>query len=45
MTFLYFKENMDESWIWHKKLSHLNFRAMSNVVKNDIVRGLPKFNL
>ena len=28
--------------MWHKKLSHLNFKAMNLLVKKNLVRGLPK---
>ena len=31
-----------ESWIWHKKLSRLNFSNLNELVKKDLVRGLPK---
>nr|GEY87042.1 hypothetical protein [Tanacetum cinerariifolium] len=29
-------------WLWHQRLSHLNFSTINNIVKNNIVRGLPK---
>ncbi|KAL8132980.1 hypothetical protein AgCh_008446 [Apium graveolens] len=31
----------DESWNWLKKLSHLNFNSINELVKKDLVRGLP----
>ena len=31
-----------ESWLWHKKLSHLKFKAMNLLVKKNLARGLPK---
>ena len=34
----------DESWLWHKRLSHVNLQLISNLSKNDIVLGLPKIN-
>ena len=37
----YAKASSDESWIWHKKLSHLNFKTMNSLVKRELVRGLP----
>nr|GEZ62209.1 retrovirus-related Pol polyprotein from transposon TNT 1-94 [Tanacetum cinerariifolium] len=31
-----------QSWLWHQRLSHLNFATINNLVKNILVRGLPK---
>ncbi|GJY42534.1 retrovirus-related pol polyprotein from transposon TNT 1-94 [Tanacetum coccineum] len=31
-----------KSWLWHGRLSHLNFGAINHLAKNDLVRGLPK---
>nr|GEX03129.1 hypothetical protein [Tanacetum cinerariifolium] len=31
-----------QSWLWHQHLSHLNFATINNLVKNNLVRGLPK---
>lgn len=28
--------------LWHQKLGHMNVRNLSTLVKNDIVRGIPK---
>ena len=36
------KASASESWIWHKKLSHLNFSNLNELVRKDLVRGLPK---
>nr|GEU43706.1 hypothetical protein [Tanacetum cinerariifolium] len=32
-----------KSWLWHQRLSHLNFETINNLAKNDLVFGLPKF--
>nr|GFB05506.1 hypothetical protein [Tanacetum cinerariifolium] len=32
-----------ESWLWHQRLSHLNFDTINDLAKNDLVSGLPKF--
>nr|GFA06491.1 hypothetical protein [Tanacetum cinerariifolium] len=32
-----------KSWLWHQRLSHLNFDIINDLAKNDIVSGLPKF--
>ncbi|GJY64122.1 retrovirus-related pol polyprotein from transposon TNT 1-94 [Tanacetum coccineum] len=31
-----------KSWLWHRRLSHLNFSAINHLAKHDLVRGLPK---
>nr|GEX60918.1 retrovirus-related Pol polyprotein from transposon TNT 1-94 [Tanacetum cinerariifolium] len=32
-----------KSWLWHQRLSHLNFDTINDLARNDIVAGLPKF--
>nr|GEW82304.1 hypothetical protein [Tanacetum cinerariifolium] len=32
-----------KSWLWHQRLSHLNFDTINNLAKNDLVLGLPNF--
>nr|GEZ83943.1 hypothetical protein [Tanacetum cinerariifolium] len=32
-----------KSWLWHQRLSHLNFDTVNELAKNDLVFGLPKF--
>ncbi|GJY66882.1 retrovirus-related pol polyprotein from transposon TNT 1-94 [Tanacetum coccineum] len=32
-----------KSWLWHQRLSHLNFDTINNLAKNDLVTGLLKF--
>nr|GEZ22050.1 retrovirus-related Pol polyprotein from transposon TNT 1-94 [Tanacetum cinerariifolium] len=31
-----------KSWLWHQRLSHLNFVTINDLAKNDLVSGLPK---
>nr|GEX32884.1 retrovirus-related Pol polyprotein from transposon TNT 1-94 [Tanacetum cinerariifolium] len=31
-----------KSWLWHQRLSHLNFDTINDLAKNDLVSGLPK---
>nr|GEW34509.1 hypothetical protein [Tanacetum cinerariifolium] len=31
-----------QSWLWHQRLSHLNFATINNLVKNNLVQGLSK---
>nr|GEU44268.1 hypothetical protein [Tanacetum cinerariifolium] len=28
-----------QSWLWHQRLSHLNFATINNLVKNNLVQG------
>nr|GEX63422.1 hypothetical protein [Tanacetum cinerariifolium] len=30
------------SWLWHRRLSHLNFGAINHLARQGLVRGLPK---
>ncbi|GKD30600.1 retrovirus-related pol polyprotein from transposon TNT 1-94 [Tanacetum coccineum] len=32
-----------KSWLWHRRLSHLNFGTINQVTSKDLVDGLPKF--
>nr|GEZ82622.1 retrovirus-related Pol polyprotein from transposon TNT 1-94 [Tanacetum cinerariifolium] len=31
-----------KSWLWHRRLSHLNFGAINHLARRVLVRGLPK---
>ncbi|GJV34673.1 retrovirus-related pol polyprotein from transposon TNT 1-94 [Tanacetum coccineum] len=31
-----------KSWLWHRRLSHLNFRIINQLAKQGLVKGLPK---
>ena len=42
MTCLFSKASNEESWLWHKKLSHINFKTLNELVKKRLVRGLPE---
>lgn len=35
------KALVDVSWLWHRRLCHLNFRSLNKLVVEDLVRGLP----
>ncbi|GJY00302.1 retrovirus-related pol polyprotein from transposon TNT 1-94 [Tanacetum coccineum] len=41
---IYFMEKATptQAWLWHRRLSHLNFNTINLLSKNDIVNGLPK---
>ncbi|GJV09858.1 retrovirus-related pol polyprotein from transposon TNT 1-94 [Tanacetum coccineum] len=32
-----------KSWLWHQRLSHLNFETINNLARNNLVTSLPKF--
>ncbi|GJT69321.1 retrovirus-related pol polyprotein from transposon TNT 1-94 [Tanacetum coccineum] len=32
-----------KSWLWHRRLSHLNFYTINQLTFHDLVDGLPKF--
>nr|GFB42163.1 putative ribonuclease H-like domain-containing protein [Tanacetum cinerariifolium] len=32
-----------KSWLWHQRLSHLNFDTINDLARNDLVSCLPKF--
>ncbi|GJX17116.1 integrase, catalytic region, zinc finger, CCHC-type containing protein [Tanacetum coccineum] len=36
------KASKTKSWLWHRRLSHLNFGAINHLAKHGLVRGLPK---
>src|SRR6187397_1120154 len=32
----------EEHWLWHKRMSHLNFKTLNRLAKKELVVGLPK---
>nr|GEX64034.1 hypothetical protein [Tanacetum cinerariifolium] len=42
LTCLPAKASSSQSWLWHQRLSHLNFATINNPVKNNLVQGLSK---
>ncbi|KAI3702412.1 hypothetical protein L6452_28150 [Arctium lappa] len=36
------KASMQQSWLWHRCLSHLNFRYINDLVNGKLVKGLPE---
>nr|GEY07872.1 hypothetical protein [Tanacetum cinerariifolium] len=36
------KASKTKSWLWHRRLSHLNFGAINYLARQGLVRGLPK---
>ncbi|GJX69087.1 integrase, catalytic region, zinc finger, CCHC-type containing protein [Tanacetum coccineum] len=41
--FLMARVTSTKSWLWHQRLSHLNFDTMNDLAKNDLVTSLLKF--
>nr|GFC50018.1 retrovirus-related Pol polyprotein from transposon TNT 1-94 [Tanacetum cinerariifolium] len=41
--YLMARASSTKSWLWHQRLSHLNFDTINDLAKNDIVVGLSKF--
>ncbi|GJX82007.1 retrovirus-related pol polyprotein from transposon TNT 1-94 [Tanacetum coccineum] len=37
------KVTSTKSWLWHRRLSHLNFGPINDLTRLDLVDGLPKF--
>ncbi|GAB2292076.1 hypothetical protein Dimus_038187 [Dionaea muscipula] len=40
-TCLVAKAKTEVSWLWHKKMSHLNFKAINKLARKGLVEGLP----
>nr|GEZ57163.1 retrovirus-related Pol polyprotein from transposon TNT 1-94 [Tanacetum cinerariifolium] len=36
------KGSKTKSWLWHRRLSHMNFGAINHLPRQGLVRGLPK---
>nr|GEZ18473.1 retrovirus-related Pol polyprotein from transposon TNT 1-94 [Tanacetum cinerariifolium] len=36
------KASKTKSWLWHRRLSHLNFGAINHLARQGLVRGIPK---
>ncbi|GKC57450.1 retrovirus-related pol polyprotein from transposon TNT 1-94 [Tanacetum coccineum] len=37
------KATSTKSWLWHRRLSHLNFGTINQLTSKDLVDGIPKF--
>ncbi|GJR04730.1 retrovirus-related pol polyprotein from transposon TNT 1-94 [Tanacetum coccineum] len=42
LIFFMAKASPTQAWLWHRRLSHLNFDYITLLSKKDIVTGLPK---
>ncbi|GJU44085.1 retrovirus-related pol polyprotein from transposon TNT 1-94 [Tanacetum coccineum] len=36
------KASQKKSWLWYRRLNHLNFCTINNLARKDLVRGLPR---
>ncbi|GJU82372.1 retrovirus-related pol polyprotein from transposon TNT 1-94 [Tanacetum coccineum] len=41
-VYLMSKATSTKSWLWHRRLSHMNFGTVNNLTQQDLVDGLPK---
>ncbi|GKB73404.1 retrovirus-related pol polyprotein from transposon TNT 1-94, partial [Tanacetum coccineum] len=40
--YLLSKASKNKSWLWHRRLNHLNFGTINDLARKDLVRGLPR---
>ncbi|GJX25989.1 retrovirus-related pol polyprotein from transposon TNT 1-94 [Tanacetum coccineum] len=36
------KASKNKSWLWHRRLNHLNFGTLNDLARKDLARGLPR---
>nr|GEV40971.1 Gag-Pol polyprotein [Tanacetum cinerariifolium] len=36
------KSSRNKSWLWHRRLNHLNFGTINDLLRKHLVRGLPR---
>ncbi|GJX16394.1 retrovirus-related pol polyprotein from transposon TNT 1-94 [Tanacetum coccineum] len=36
------KASKNKSWLWHRRLNHLNFGTINDLARKDLVQGLPR---
>nr|GEU29239.1 hypothetical protein [Tanacetum cinerariifolium] len=36
------KASKNKSWLWHRRLNHVNFGTINDLARKDLVRGLPR---
>nr|GFA18294.1 hypothetical protein [Tanacetum cinerariifolium] len=39
------KASKTKTWLWHRRLFHLNFGTIYHLARHGLVRGLPKLNI
>ncbi|GJY51981.1 retrovirus-related pol polyprotein from transposon TNT 1-94 [Tanacetum coccineum] len=40
--YLLSKASKNQSWLWNRRLNHLNFGTINDLARKDLVRGLPR---
>ncbi|GJU57209.1 retrovirus-related pol polyprotein from transposon TNT 1-94 [Tanacetum coccineum] len=40
--FLLSKASKNKSWLWHRRLNHLNFGTINDLARKDLFQGLPR---
>nr|GEU98306.1 hypothetical protein [Tanacetum cinerariifolium] len=43
MICLLSKASKTKSWLWYRRLSHLNFGTLNKLAKDGLIRGIPRF--
>ncbi|GJU81781.1 retrovirus-related pol polyprotein from transposon TNT 1-94 [Tanacetum coccineum] len=43
LIYLLSKASKTKSWLWHRRLSHLNFSTHNKLAKDGLTQGIPKF--
>nr|GEX02992.1 retrovirus-related Pol polyprotein from transposon TNT 1-94 [Tanacetum cinerariifolium] len=36
------KASKNKSWLWHRRLNHLNFGTINDLARKDLIQGLPR---
>ena len=44
VIYIYIGNDVNDSWLWHRRLEHASMKTLSKLVKNVLVIGLPKLN-
>ncbi|GKD44763.1 retrovirus-related pol polyprotein from transposon TNT 1-94 [Tanacetum coccineum] len=42
LIYLLSKASKTKSWLWHRRLSHLNFGTLNKLAKDGLARGIPR---
>ncbi|GJY53493.1 retrovirus-related pol polyprotein from transposon TNT 1-94 [Tanacetum coccineum] len=42
LIYILSKASKTKSWLWHRRLSHLNFGILNKLAKDGLARGIPK---
>ena len=37
-----FLSKEDESWLWHRRIAHINMEQLNKLISKDLLIGLPK---